>query len=69
MTILLGHEWELRQVLQSSNISRADLLKLALMAEVRHIVVRVLQGPLEAHELERTEFVLTGGLDWLETVP
>jgi len=53
MTILLGHEWELRQVLQSGNIGGADLLKLAFIAEVRHVVVRVLQGPLEARQLER----------------
>ena len=64
--ILLGGEREARQVGEGVEIRRMHASQIEGAPVVRHVLVGVAQAPAQPLELQRLQFVATGGFDWLQ---
>ena len=64
--VSLGSEGELRQIRQGLAVRRVHTLGIESLAVVRHLVVGVLQGPLQALQLQGLQLVAAGTFDGLE---
>jgi hypothetical protein len=64
--VCLGGERELGNVSQRVQVVRVHALVVEFFAVVRHVVVGVLQAPLQALQLQRGNFIAAGGFNGVQ---